>query len=590
VDANDILIAHVSYEDTSTTPSTPAGWTLLAGPYNIGTTPNGRHWVFGKIAAGTEDGSTVNFGTQGGTVGRWGRIYSFSGWVAGAIADIAISFASIAHATDPQMPTVKSSVPNSLAVALVTQNDNNSIGSATGESGGNWTEATAEFTNTTVGTQGCMCQLQTAALSTALLTISGGTAATNDDPCGVIAFELRPTNVMARSDTGAGVDSKTLVTPTHGYVSWVRMDTPAAPYQGTDSGTGADSRTNTASLPRTDSGSGADASSLNTGATSKSGTDSGSGADASSEAVALPRSDTGAGTEVSSERFIITRTDSVSGADTVKSFARPITDTGTGTDASVKAQAFLVNDTGSETEASQQRAIYGRTDACAGSDASTASVSAVRTDTGVGSDASTLRVSITSPELGFGRDRKCAAGGIWLFGDCSPAAQLTAAISASDTGTGLDLSSKTTETSKAGSDIGSGADLSSLRVVESVSSIGTGSDTSIVRLTKFGTDTGTGVDSVPVYRRILVETATGFDTSFALGEGIKHSYEVGVGLDTSTKVMTYPPARPTAGIELNRGGEGSTIGGVKPRSVASKDTNGTTIVASRPEAEVESWR
>lgn len=41
ITAGDILIAHVMYEGTTTTPSTPSWWTLLSGPHDIETT--GRH-------------------------------------------------------------------------------------------------------------------------------------------------------------------------------------------------------------------------------------------------------------------------------------------------------------------------------------------------------------------------------------------------------------------------------------------------------------------------------------------------------------------------------------------------------------------
>lgn len=67
VNANDILIAHMLYTGTTTGPSTPSGWTLLYGPANVGTTATARHWCFGRLADGSEDGATVDFGTDGGT-------------------------------------------------------------------------------------------------------------------------------------------------------------------------------------------------------------------------------------------------------------------------------------------------------------------------------------------------------------------------------------------------------------------------------------------------------------------------------------------------------------------------------------------
>ena len=92
VDAGDILIAHVCYRDTVTTPSTPANWELLAGPQSAGSTATGRHWIFGKIAVGNEDGTNVSFGGQAVTVVRHARIYSFANGLGSAIATAVAGF------------------------------------------------------------------------------------------------------------------------------------------------------------------------------------------------------------------------------------------------------------------------------------------------------------------------------------------------------------------------------------------------------------------------------------------------------------------------------------------------------------------
>ena len=256
VDAGDILIAHVAQFGVTATPATPSGWTLLDGPRNLGTAPDGRHWIFGKIAAGTEDGTAVAFGTGGAAQKRWARVYSFAGYVSGTIADCVTGFAFTAHATDPQMPSVTTTKAGSRAVACVAQTDDNAIASATGESGGDWIEAVAEFTST-VGA-GVMMQIQTAAMASPG-TISGGTAATTDDPCGVIAFEIRdavPTTPKSGTDTGVGTDEISytksevidagigsdiaLFIPTDPYglqvwadapVAWYRMKETAGPIQ-----------------------------------------------------------------------------------------------------------------------------------------------------------------------------------------------------------------------------------------------------------------------------------------------------------------------------------------------------------------------
>ena len=198
VDANDILIAHCGYEGTTTTPDTPAGWTLLAGPYTIESAH--RHWIFGKIAAGTEDAAAVPFGTPAVTTMRTARVYSFSGWVSGTITDVvpAVSFAHLSHATDPQMPTVTTTIAGGLAVACTFQVDDNAQASATGESGGDWVEAVAEYTQAAT-TPDSALHLQTCTPTADPGTVSGGTVATANDPCGVIAFEIRPSVPAAPS-------------------------------------------------------------------------------------------------------------------------------------------------------------------------------------------------------------------------------------------------------------------------------------------------------------------------------------------------------------------------------------------------------
>lgn len=190
VDAGDVLIAHVFWEGTTTAPSEPAGWTnLTPTPYVIETTI-ARHWVFGKIADGTEDGAAVAFGAPAVTTQRAARIYSYSGRVSGTIAQIVNGFVHQSHATDPQMPTVTTTKTGALAVALVAQNDNNTSTSATGETGGDWTEAVAEYVAAL--TPGLQLQMQTCVPTGDPGTVTGGTVATTNDPCGVIGFQIMP--------------------------------------------------------------------------------------------------------------------------------------------------------------------------------------------------------------------------------------------------------------------------------------------------------------------------------------------------------------------------------------------------------------
>lgn len=188
VDAGDILIAHVFWEGTATAPSTPGGWDLLDGPELIETTI-ARHWLFGKIADGSEDGAAVAFGSPAVTTQRAARVYSFAGRVSGTITELVRGFAHLSHNTDPQMPTVSTTVAGALAVAVVAQNDNNAFANPTGESGGDWVLAVAEYTAAL--TPGFSIGICTATPTGNPGTISGGAMATANDPCGVIGFEIR---------------------------------------------------------------------------------------------------------------------------------------------------------------------------------------------------------------------------------------------------------------------------------------------------------------------------------------------------------------------------------------------------------------
>lgn len=207
VDANDILIAHIIHTGTSTGPSTPSGWDLLYGPANVGTTATARHWVFGKIAAGTEDGATINFGTDGGSNGRAGRIYSFSGYVSGAITDVvpSASFSTTPHATDPQGPSVTTTVAGALAVACMCQDDDNSEEAIVGMSGGTW-GGHVEYSNATWGPQGIVLYLNVCTPTANPGTVSGGSIAAANDEAGTIGFEIRP-NIPPQSLSGTAASS-----------------------------------------------------------------------------------------------------------------------------------------------------------------------------------------------------------------------------------------------------------------------------------------------------------------------------------------------------------------------------------------------
>ncbi len=193
VDVGDILIAHIVVLNATSALSTPAGWALLSGPSGLGVTETGRAWAYGKIADGTEDGAAINFGNLASTVGRLGRIYSFSGYSSGTINDVvpASSFTADGSETDPVIRQVTTSVSGAKAVALVSQDDNNSHAALGAVTGGTWAESVTDYVDTTVGAQGAALQIQVGTPTTDPGTIAGGLVAGTDDEANTLSFEIR---------------------------------------------------------------------------------------------------------------------------------------------------------------------------------------------------------------------------------------------------------------------------------------------------------------------------------------------------------------------------------------------------------------
>lgn len=103
----------------------------------------------------------------------------------------ASSFSDIPHATDPQGPTVTTTVAGALAVALMCQDDNNTPPAITGMTGGTWVE-NAEYVNATWGPQGINMSINTCTPTADPGTVSGGAQVATNDESGTIGFEIRP--------------------------------------------------------------------------------------------------------------------------------------------------------------------------------------------------------------------------------------------------------------------------------------------------------------------------------------------------------------------------------------------------------------
>jgi hypothetical protein len=198
VDANDILILVTAWEGVTSAPSPPGDWTVLgASPYDVGSASVvARHWIYGKIAAGTEDGATVALGSPAVTTQRAARIFSFAGYVSGTITEVvpSASFSNTVGDTDPTGPTVTTTLAGALAIASVYQNDNNTLETFAGSSD-TWTEQGTVGGYIFALTPGGVIDLLTATPAADPGTVSGGAMTVTNDPWSVIGFEIRPSAV-----------------------------------------------------------------------------------------------------------------------------------------------------------------------------------------------------------------------------------------------------------------------------------------------------------------------------------------------------------------------------------------------------------
>lgn len=190
VAANEWLIAQIWYRDTTTTPNTPSGWTLLSGPHEI---VGSRAWVYGKMADGTEDNQAISFGTGGGTVLRMGRIFRFNGWVSGTITDTVFDFVFEEGTTASITDVDRTLNTGEMGVNFVYIEDDlpSPSFSATTGGTGTWTENAAE-TVSSLGSDG------TIGMQTCTATASGNTFTRGAaDNWGIIGFTIRPSPPVA---------------------------------------------------------------------------------------------------------------------------------------------------------------------------------------------------------------------------------------------------------------------------------------------------------------------------------------------------------------------------------------------------------
>lgn len=166
VAAGNLLIMHiVATKAGDCTITTPSGWTL-AGTVDVGTGA-GESAVYWRIANGTEGGTNVDVTIDASSVCR-GRIYRFGSGI--GVEAHAATNTSDAGSTTHNAQNITTTYKNTRALQLMWANANTTIGNISGESGVDYTEATAEYAST----GGVMsCQSGSVAMPTA---ITGGSA------------------------------------------------------------------------------------------------------------------------------------------------------------------------------------------------------------------------------------------------------------------------------------------------------------------------------------------------------------------------------------------------------------------------------
>jgi hypothetical protein len=164
-------------------PDTPSGWTLIAGPHPT-TTPTSRQWIFRENAnrTGSETGDlSVTFAV--GANRKTARMYAVENDSGATVESLVTTFGAVQPV---DMPSVTAGGNCRLAMCFIGCDDDNTIDASTGETGGDWTEAVAEY----LGGTTTMINLQVAPLATGG-TISGGTSTlSNDDEWVCSAFAV----------------------------------------------------------------------------------------------------------------------------------------------------------------------------------------------------------------------------------------------------------------------------------------------------------------------------------------------------------------------------------------------------------------
>ena len=169
----------------------------------VGNPGAARHTLLvGRATAGGTCSVDLTVGASGEDI--FARMYEFSGEAAGTTVATVLENDTLTVQSDQSTDTGPNDFPgvitngaDRLALDFIAVNLNVAMASYTGETGGDWTEAVAEFSSA-VGTTGTL-QLQTASMPTAG-TIIGGSQTITSAAWGVMGTALIPASTAGPGD------------------------------------------------------------------------------------------------------------------------------------------------------------------------------------------------------------------------------------------------------------------------------------------------------------------------------------------------------------------------------------------------------
>jgi hypothetical protein len=290
-----------------------------------------------------------------------------------------------------------------------------------------------------------------------------------------------------------------------------------AVYTPPDTGSGTES--GTVGVPASDTGTGLDTESVDTGATPKTDSDTASGSESETVTASLASTDVAVGTENAAITATTVDSDTGSATEAVSARAFAEQETGTGVEGQSLDQGALPKsdaDTGSGVEAEQPpTAALPDTDTGAGAETHSTASASSDADTGAGSEQTLLIAQLSDPDAGSGSET--APVSVSFDNPDSAAGNedvetTTSALSAADTGSGTEVPA----IAAAGADTAAGGETGAVAASLAVS------------------DTAAGTEMTTAFSAVLASPDSAMGTDAAATTASDTEVDVGAGVDAET--------------------------------------------------------